>query len=475
MTATPLCVDMDGTLLKTDTLYELLVHVLKQQPWLLFFLPYWLLLGKHVFKRELSLRCSLDPALLPYNNDFLVFLRAEKQKGRHLYLVTGAYKTAAQGIADYLGLFSGVFSTDEKVNLTGANKAALLVEEFGAKKFDYAGNDNVDHAVWIQSRQCYLVNATPSAAEKARKHFTFAGEMDLRKGLSLKLILKAVRVHQWAKNGLIFVPLLASHQIMDFSRLADTVLAFLAFCCCASFSYIMNDMGDLDADRLHHSKNSRPFANADISILTGFILGLLLLGMAVLFSLTLPAGFIYCLLVYFIVTNIYTLRFKYVPILDVAILAGLYTLRIIAGGFAADMPASFWLLAFSSFIFFSLAIVKRMSELLGIETPDEKKVVCRGYWTSDMPVLIGLGTSSALMAVLVLALYINSPDVIPLYSSPRYLWMLCPIIALWLGRVWLITGRGQMHEDPVVFALYDRVSWILFGIAGMFLVIGTQF
>jgi 4-hydroxybenzoate polyprenyltransferase/phosphoserine phosphatase len=471
----PLCVDLDGTLLKTDTLYEMLARVLKQQPWLLFVLPLWLMRGKHVLKRELSHRCQLNAAALPINSELLNFLRTANAQGRSLLLVTGAYYDVAKAIADHHGFFDGVLATDEKQNLTGSRKAALLVEKFGDKGFDYAGNDTVDIPVWQHARESYLVNAAPATLARVSKQFQFTAVMDPQKKLSFKVMLKAIRLHQWAKNALIFVPLLAAHQLIDFSRLASTVLAFLAFGCCASFSYIINDIGDLDADRLHHSKYKRPFASAAISIPAGLLLALLLISMTVCLASFLSYGFIYSLLIYFLITNIYTLRLKYVPILDVAILAGLYTLRVIAGGLAADVPTSFWLLAFSCFIFFSLAIVKRVSELLGIETPDEKAVVCRGYWTSDIPVLTGLGTASALMAVLVLALYINSPDVIQLYSSPRYLWLLCPIIALWLGRVWLITGRGQMHDDPVVFALRDRISWLLFGVAGLCLVIGAQF
>ena len=474
MNTPPLCVDLDGTLLKTDTLYELLARVLKQQPWLLFVLPFWLLRGKHVLKRELSIRCQLSVSTLPSNSELVNFLYAEHLAGRQLFLVTGAYRDVAKKIADHFGFFAGVLATDEKQNLTGSSKAAVLVEKFGDKGFDYAGNDVVDIAVWKHARLAYLVGAVPDMASRLSHDFQFSAVMDSREHLSLKLILKAIRLHQWTKNLLIFVPLLAAHQLMDFSRLTDTALAFLAFGCCASFAYIINDIGDLDADRLHHSKHKRPFASADVSIPIGLLLALLLIITTVCLAFFLPYQFIYLLLIYFLITNIYTLFFKCVPILDVMILAGLYTLRVIAGGLAADVPTSFWLLVFSGFVFFSLAIVKRVSELLGIETPDEKAVVCRGYWTGDIPVLTSLGTSSALMAVLVLALYINSPDVIQLYSSPRYLWLLCPIIALWLGRVWLITGRGQMHDDPVIFALRDSISWLLFAVAGMCLIIGAQ-
>lgn len=473
MSTLPLCVDLDGTLLKTDTLLELAVRVLKQSPWLVVLLPIWLLAGKHVLKRNLSQRYVLDPALLPVNKDFLAYLHTEHRQGRPLYLVTGAHETVARHIAEHYGLFTDVFATNDSGNLTGKRKAAQLVERFGAKQFAYAGNDGVDYPVWEQAGECVLVNASPTVAARANQRFAFAGQFDLRSPLSLKVLLKAVRLHQWAKNALIFVPLLAAHELLDPFRITQTLLAFLAFGCCASFSYIINDIGDLDADRKHHSKFRRPFASGILSIPAGLAIAAGLIATTVLLSISLSTAFIVTLVVYFITTNLYTLRLKYIPILDVAILAGLYTLRVIAGGFSAQAPISFWLLAFSCFIFFSLAIVKRVSELLNVQAENDDVVICRGYWTSDIPVLTSLGTASALMSVLVLALYINNPDIMELYASPRYLWLVCPVMALWLGRVWLITGRGQMHDDPVVFALRDRISWLLFGAAGVFMVIGA--
>lgn len=475
MNTTPLCVDLDGTLLKTDTLFELMARVLVRQPWMIVMLFIWLLRGKHILKYQLAKRCQLAPDLLPYNPELLAYLKAARHAGRKIFLVTGAYSDVAQSIANYLDIFEGVFATDAHLNLTGKNKADFLVKTFGAHGYDYAGNDDVDYPVWRAARRCYLVNAAPAVSARAKKQISFYKEMDMQKEFSLKLYIKAIRLHQWAKNLLIFVPIFASHHVFDFYLLADTLIAFIAFGCCASFSYIINDISDLDADRKHHSKYQRPFASAALSIPGGLVMAAGFLVFAVLLSMLLPAGFVYSILVYFCVTNLYTFRLKHIPILDVGILAGLYTLRVIAGGFAAAAPVSFWLLAFSGFIFFSLAIVKRMSELLNIEMLDAKPVICRGYWTSDIPVLTGLGTASAMMAVLVLALYINSPDIIQLYSSPRYLWLLCPVFALWLGRVWLITGRGEMHDDPVVFALRDRVSWLLFGVAALFILVGANF
>jgi 4-hydroxybenzoate polyprenyltransferase len=469
----PLCVDMDGTLLKTDTLLELLFGVLKQKPWVLLLLPLWCLRGKVFLKRELSARCSLNVALLPVNTDFLAFLHAEKANGRALYLATGAYRDVAQQVADHYGFFSGVLATEDK-NLTGNTKALAMVEQFGAKGFDYAGNSTVDSPCWEHARQCYLVNASPAVVKKMVALFYFEKMFDLRSKITPAILLRALRIHQWAKNILVFIPLLASHKALEFSLLQNTLLAFLAFGCSASLSYVINDIGDLDADRQHRSKHKRPFACGELSIPNGLTLVLLLAACAIFLVSFLPLRFASALLAYLVITNLYSMRLKNFPVLDVAILAGLYTLRVVAGGLATGVEVSFWLLAFSGFIFFSLAIVKRVSELLTIEVSGNQPIQCRGYWASDIPVLTGLGTASAMMAVLVLALYINSPNVVALYSSPRYLWVLCPVMALWLGRVWLITGRGDMHDDPVVFALRDRMSWLLFLLAGAFIVVGAN-
>lgn len=471
----PLCVDMDGTLLKTDTLLELLIGVVKQQPWVLFLLPLWCLRGIVFVKRSLAERYVLRVELLPENADFLAFLQREKNQGRALYLATGAYKDVAEQVVAHFGFFSGVLATKDK-NLTGKAKAAAMVSQFGERGFDYAGNNVVDCPCWENARQCYLVNASPATTQKMSKQFSFTGLFDLQSGLTLSVLLRALRVHQWAKNALIFVPLLAAHRVLEWDLLRDTMLAFLAFCCCASLSYVLNDLCDLDADRQHRSKCNRPFASGVLSIPTGLALVVLLAVFSVSISLLLPLEFFYCLLIYFAVTQAYTLRLKYIPILDVAVLAGLYTLRVIAGGFSAHAETSFWLLAFSSFIFFSLAIVKRLSELqiIDVDGSNAASMQYRGYRTSDMPVLMGLGTASAMMAVLVMALYINSPDIVALYNDPHFLWVLCPVVALWLGRVWLVTGRGEMHDDPVIFALRDRVSWALFFLAAIFMVVGAN-
>lgn len=456
---TPLCIDLDGTLLKTDTLFELALRVFKQSPWLAFYLPVVLLKGKQHLKKYLSDRADLDASLLPYNQEFLVFLMDQHKQGRKLILVTGCYEKTANAVARHLGIFSSVIATTAEINLTGKNKAQRLVQEFGKKGFDYVGNDTVDVPVWEQSRQSLLVNSTPLLRKIIEQRITFAASFDTRVA-SAKPFIKAIRLHQWAKNSLLVISALTAHTLLNAQNISTLALAFLAFGCCASFSYIVNDLLDLDADRQHHSKKYRPFAAGTVSIVAGLSLAVALLALTVFFSMQLNIQFSMLLLIYFVTTNLYSFKLKAIPILDVSVLAGLYTLRVIAGSVAISLDPSFWLIAFSAFLFFSLAIVKRLSELLYLNNSD-KPVKARGYVFEDISTLQSLGGASAIAAVLVLALYINSQDVQALYNSPHYLWLLCPVILIWLGRVWLITGRGQMHDDPVVFALKDRVSWAI--------------
>jgi 4-hydroxybenzoate polyprenyltransferase len=464
----PLCVDLDGTLCRSDTLHEITIRLLKQKPWIIFILPFVLLKGKHILKSWLSSRLQLDPALLPYNKQFHEFLAEQHQQGRPLYLVTGAHHNTADPIAKHLGFFTQVYATDDKRNLTGKHKNQLLVEKFGQQGFDYAGNANIDKHIWANARESIAVNCASSLAKTVNASLVFD-----QKEFSLVTFARAIRVHQWAKNILLFIAALTSHNIFGDGNLYKLLLAFMAFSFCASFSYIINDLLDLDADRRHHTKKRRAFAAADISIFNGCLIALVLLGFSILICLQLPVQFGALVVTYFVLTNLYSFRLKSVPILDISVLAGLYTLRIIAGAMVIGAKLTFWLVCFSAFLFFSLAIVKRLSELLYLEKNHGEEARARGYIAADITTLFSLGSSSAIGAVLVLALYINSPNVKVLYHSPVMLWLLCPIMLLWLGRIWLITGRGKMHDDPVIFALKDKTSWLIFALGGAIMLSAT--
>jgi len=471
-TDVPLCVDLDGTLLKTDTLHELIVRAIKQHWWLLLVLPFLVLKGKAQFKKALSDKIALNPELLPYNEDLLQYLKQEKERGRQLILVTGSYQSTAEIIAEHVGLFDEVYGTDANTNLTGSDKAKLLVEKYGDKGFDYAGNAEIDVKVWRHSRQNILVNCPDTLEEKLQQQVVFERVLD-RRDLSATKILKAIRLHQWAKNALIFTPALTAHGLFNSENLGLLLLAFLAFGCCASFNYIINDLLDLEADRKHHTKKNRPFAAGTVSIQAGVVIGAVLLFLTLIFCAPLSLRFAALLAIYFVITNLYSFKLKSVPILDISVLAGLYTMRVLAGAVAIMHEPSFWLIAFSAFLFFSLAIIKRLSELLYLQKQTDKPVKARGYVAEDISTLQHFGSASAMAAILVLALYIDSPNVKELYTSPRHLWLLCPVMLIWLGRVWLVTGRGKMHDDPVVFALKDRLSWAIFAVAGLIMFSAT--
>jgi 4-hydroxybenzoate polyprenyltransferase len=462
-TTLPLCVDLDGTLIQTDLLLESLVRVLKQSPWLMFMLPIWLFKGKNYLKSQLAHRARIEIAVLPWNHDLLNWLSEEKTSGRRLILVTGSHIHLAQQVAIEHPLFEEVLATDDQTNLVGRNKAARLVERFGVRGFDYIGNEKADLHIWKQARKAIVV----SAAASVEKAVAALPETELERTFSsppmrLKEWLKAVRLHQWMKNLLVLLPLLTAHRFMEWEAVVNALIAFLAFGLCASATYLFNDLCDLDADRAHRSKHRRALASGRLRIDKAVLLMLILGVCDLALLLLLPVGFAVMLLVYLISTLLYSFWLKSHAMIDVVTLAGLFTVRVIAGGEAIGVELSFWLMAFSIFIFLSLALVKRVSELLNlVHLPGEKSAKGRGYQVIDIPILKGMGSSSGFLAVLVYALYIHSDEVMRLYSEPRLLWLTCPLLLYWIGHMWLVTGRVEMNEDPIVYAIKDWRSWVV--------------
>jgi 4-hydroxybenzoate polyprenyltransferase len=453
----PLAVDLDGTLVRTDTLHENLLVLFKHAPWLLLLLPLWVLRGKAFFKAEVARRAALDAACLPYNEELLAWLHEEKARGRRLVLATAADRRIADGVAAHLGVFSDVYASDGTVNLSGARKLARLKEALGT--FDYAGNDGVDVPLWRESRQVVVVHAPAGVLRRARGLGREVHRVFERPRVGPRVWVKALRVHQWAKNALVFVPLLAAHKAMQPGMLLHAVLGFAAFSLCASSVYVLNDLLDLDSDRRHPTKCKRPFAACSLPVSTGVVLApvLLLAGAAV--CLLLPAAFAALLATYYALTLAYSLRLKQVVMLDVLVLAGLYTVRIFGGSLAVGVPTSSWLMMFSMFLFLSLALVKRLSEVRRLRLSNETAAHGRGYLAQDYEQLASLGAAAGQVSVLVLALYITSREVTALYTHPERLWLLCPVMLYWVGRVWVLAHRGLVNEDPLVFALRDRVSY----------------
>ncbi len=459
----PLCVDLDGTLIHSDLLFESFLLLIKQNPLLLFLVPLWLLGGKARLKAEIARRVQINGAALPYSEAFVHWLRDQKNQGREIWLCTASDQRMAQAVAQHVGLFDGVLASDGQTNLSGRNKAQELVQRFGDKGFDYCGNHRIDLKVWQHARSAIVVNAKAGLEASARACTQVAAVFEPPKS-GLRVALKALRVHQWAKNALIFVPLAAAHRLGDLPTLIAGLVAFASFSLCASSVYLLNDMLDLEADRQHPRKCKRPFAAGTLSLLFGLIAAPALLLISLALALTLPLKFLAVLGAYYLVTLAYSFGLKRLVMIDVLTLAGLYTVRLVAGAAATGIPLSFWLLLFAIFIFLSLAIVKRYAELLSMRKQGQLTASGRGYQVEDLALLQSLGGSSGYISILVLALYVNSPDIAVLYSHPKMVWLLCPVMLYWVSRVWMQTHRGDMHDDPLVFALKDRIS-LLTGLA----------
>lgn len=459
----PLAVDLDGSLLLGDSLHESLLTLLRGNPLYALLVPAWLLGGKARFKRELARRAVPDPASFAYNQPFLDWLRGQRGS-RELVLCTAADRAIGEAVADHLGLFDAVLASDGERNLSGKGKARALVERYGERGFDYAGNDRVDLDVWRHANAAVVVNAHASVLAAAHDLGTVEHVVPRSADRGGMLAwLHALRLHQWAKNLLVFVPLLTAHLMLDPEAISRALLAFLAFGLCASSVYLLNDLLDLPADRAHPRKRQRPFASGQLPVLHGLILAPILLAAAFAIATALPPRFLMALAGYYALTALYSFLLKRVVVLDVVVLASLYTARIVAGTFALAIELSFWLLAFSMFVFLSLALVKRYAELRQVRERGLTAAAGRGYEVDDLPMLGALGASAGYASVLVLALYIHASESLVLYSQPKFLWGMCPLLLYWISRVWMLSHRGLMHDDPMLFALRDRVSLAVLG------------
>ena len=453
----PLVIDLDGTLLRTDLLHESALSLVGNEPWLAWRLPLWLLEGKAQLKRRIAHRVELDIATLPFNAELLEWIRAEHARGRHIVLCSASDAKFVEKVADHLGLFHEVIASDGVNNLSSHRKADALVRRFGAHGFDYAGNSRADLAVWQQARRAVPVAASEPVRREAARISTVEREF-ARSRAGLPVWLRAMRLHQWVKNLLVFLTLLASHRFLELPLLASTVVAFFAFGLCASSVYLLNDLIDIQSDRLHPRKRNRPFAAGTLSPIAGLVVSLVCLVAAFALAFAASAAFAAWLGVYLVVTLLYTFLLKRKILVDALALAALYTLRVIAGGAAADMWPGFWLLALSLFLFLSLAFVKRYSELEVVLRQGREGAHGRDYLISDLPLIQTLGIVSGFAAVLVMALYINGESIGRLYPNQAAVWLTVPILLYWISRMWVKAHRGEMHDDPVVFAMTDRLS-----------------
>jgi 4-hydroxybenzoate polyprenyltransferase/phosphoserine phosphatase len=464
----PLCVDLDGTLTRTDLLFESLARLLKAKPWMLFQLPFWLLGGKAALKRNLARRVAIDAASLPYNESFVEWLRDEKRLGREIILVTAADATLAKGVAAHLGLFESVLASDGNRNLKGKSKRDALLERFPGN-FEYAGDSRADVEVWRDCLGAVVVNARPSLIRRVRKLAPVVKVFD-REGGGLRHCLRAMRVHQWAKNALIYIPLVTSHRFMHLDLVGKATIGALLFGLCSSAQYILNDLVDLEADRAHATKRLRPFADGTLSIQSGLLLVPLLLAIAIGCGFLLSKLFAALLVIYFLTSLAYSLYLKRVMLLDVFVLAALYTFRIIVGHLVTGIAFSEWMLSFSIFLFLSLAFSKRAAEL---RTVSESKIAGRGYEASDLGQVNLFGVCSAFLSAVIFIQYLQSENVRELYRNPKILWLLSPVFLFWVSRLWMLCSRGELHEDPIIFVLKDRVTYVVGAVAGLIMLAAT--
>ncbi len=461
--STPLAVDLDGTLFRTDLLFECLLRLVKQKPWLLALAPFWLLRGKAYLKRRVCESVTLDYKLLPVHQPLLAWLREEKAQGRRLILATASNEQMAVEAVAHLDLFDVVIGSDEKYNLKGPGKAAVL-QRMCVSGFAYAGNSSADFAVWKLSKEAIVVEAGARVQARAQRlgkvTKVFAGS-----GNSLAALARSLRPHQWVKNLLVFVPAFTSHEGIRWPILLHSLIAFVAFSLCASGTYIVNDLLDLEEDRAHASKQFRPFASGECSISTGILAAAvcLIAGMSVAFisGPALPS----LLLLYIAIATAYSARIKRVLLLDVLTLAILYTMRVIAGHVVTDIAFSVWLLTFAFFLFLSLAFCKRATELFKLnkrpEAGKDAAVPGRGYRADDLPIVSAAGLGSGFLSSLVFALYINSESVRLLYRHPAVLWGILPLLLYYILRIWIACGRGELDDDPILYTAKSASTYCI--------------
>ncbi len=451
-----LCVDLDGCLVRTDTLVETLFLFVRRHPLRTPLILFWLFGGKARFKSRLAAEAGLDASLLPYHPEVLDYIRARREAGGRVVLATGSDQRTAAAVAAHLGLFDEVHASDGRVNLTGSRKAELLAARY--PDFEYMGDSRTDLAVWRRAQSAVVVSSDAELRSDVER-LGIPVRVMAAEGKSHEAGFTAwvhvLRVYQWVKNLLVFLPVLTAHRVTDQVAVRHAWIAFLAYCCAASGTYLLNDLFDLAADRAHPRKRGRPFASGELNLLAGAVTAVLLFVAGFGFAWMLPNGSLAVLLGYVVLTLAYSVWLKQFAVVDVLMLVCFYLLRILAGGVATGIMISFWLLAFSMFFFLALALVKRLMEL---RTADFIGTG-RGYRITDVQLLASLAGSIAYLSVVLLALYINSAEVHVLYRQPQLLWPICLVIVYWLSRVVLFANRGELDDDPLVFASRDHVSW----------------
>lgn len=465
-------IDLDGTLVATDTLWESLVLFFKKNPFNLFLMLLWVIKGKSVLKEKISETVIPDVRTLPYRTHILKKLKEHAAAGKKVILATGANYRIAESVAAHIGLFDKVLATNGQINLTGHNKREEIIKLCDGNGYEYWGDSSVDIPIWENARSGIAVNPSGALVKRLKTMENVTILKDEKKKSAFWIWIKALRIHQWSKNMLIFLPLVMAHAYSETGKVFAAALAFLVFSLCASSVYLINDLFDLKNDRKHPVKKHRPLASGQLAIPKALMAAPVLLVIAFSISLFyLPHIFTVILTLYFLTTSVYSFLLKKLPVVDVLLLSGLYTTRILAGSGATAIPVSSWLLAFSIFFFLGLAFMKRYTELMRMEGK-KNLLVGRGYTYKDTPFVGIFGITCSLLSIMVFVLYLNSVHVLVQYQYPIILWLIVPLLCLWIMRMWLFAYRRQLNDDPVVFTIKDKTSLLICAMVASVLLLG---
>lgn len=468
------CADVDGTVLATDLLYESLLVAIKRSPLVCLLVPFWLLRGRAFLKSKLAERAQgLSLQFLPIHEEVAAYLKMQSQSGKTVVLASASHRSLVSSVAQQLGFVDSIIASDDTVNCKGEAKAKAIADHLGHTAYEYLGDSRADIAVWRHAKRVVCVTAKVGFAERVKREFPQASVVPI-KGYSAHTFARALRVHQWLKNLLVFLPVVLAHQWFNLKSVGAVAISMLSFSLCASGVYLLNDLLDLESDRQHPRKRKRPCASGELPIQYALALAPVLFCAAFGSAFFVSPQFVGVLAVYLVLTTAYSFRLKALALVDIILLAMLYTIRIVGGGVAAGVVVSQWLLGLSMFLFLSLACVKRFSELLVLQQRNEKKTWGRGYWVGDLEQIASFGAASGYISALVLALYVSSHEVVQLYPSPGIIWLACPLLLYWISRIWLLARRGIVHDDPLVFALRDKVTYIV-AACGLLIFLAAKF
>jgi 4-hydroxybenzoate polyprenyltransferase len=460
----PLVVDLDSVLIRSNLFVEAAFVHLGNNLSRFGKFARALLEGKAALKSHIAATTPREVSELAYNNEVLSFIRAAVTAGTPVYLISANNERYVRAVAQHLGLFTGWFASNESENLSRAAKVRRLTHAFGEAGFDYVASTEANDPAWLAARKRLAARASTTNYARVEKFDGEVATFEVSAQVeSARVWFRVVRIHQWAKNALVFVPLVTA-QRFDLSALGGSIFAFLAFSLAASGIYIINDLVDIDTDRKHPTKKDRPLAAGTVPTISALTAAPILILAALIIAIFVTIQFAEILVCYVLLTSAYSLVLKRKMLVDVIALATLYTMRVVGGAAAIAVPLSEWLLGFSMFIFTAMALIKRYVELavrLDADLPDPTN---RDYLKSDLNIVAALAAASAFNAVTVFALYISSDTVHHLYRRPGALWLICPILMYWLGRALMMAHRRKLDDDPILFALKDRDSLIAFGL-----------